>query len=128
VSWTCQRITSGEKCGSVNENRKRNCWHCGKPRAKRKPPEHRAILSMPYEWWVDKFGEQCGICGKGPSVGRRLDRDHDHKSGTARGLLCHRHNRGLDWFADLDELRRAVAYLEIAERRRLATMLDERRV
>lgn len=116
MSWTCQRITSGEKCGSVNENRKRNCWNCGKPRAKRKPPEHRAVLAMPYEYWADRFGDRCNICGTAPSSRRRLDRDHDHATGEMRGLLCHKCNRGLDWFPTVDVLKSAVAYLERAAR------------
>lgn len=124
-TWTCRRQFAGRKCLAVNANRYRNCQDCGKPRQRRKPPAHRAVLEQPYEWWVEQFGETCNICGAAPSEGRRLDRDHDHKTGAARGLLCHRHNRGLDWFRDLDELRRAVSYLERADTRRIAAMLDE---
>jgi len=100
------------QCGHVNPNRRRKCQRCGKPRARRKPPAHMAVLDNPYEWWVATFGERCGICGRPPSPGRRLDRDHDHRTGVARGLLCHRHNRGLDWFNGPAELRAAADYLE----------------
>jgi hypothetical protein len=110
--WTCRKQFRGKQCGYVNANRLRKCGSCGKPRTPRKRPAHMAVLDRPYEWWVATFGERCGICGKEPNPGRRLDRDHDHKTGVARGLLCHRHNRGLDWFSDPDELRAAVAYLE----------------
>jgi hypothetical protein len=31
--------------------------------------------------------EVCALCGREPT-GRRLDRDHDHRTGDPRGLLC----------------------------------------
>jgi hypothetical protein len=71
-----------------------------------------AVLDKPYEWWVAQFGERCGICGAEPRPGRKLDRDHDHKTGRARGLLCHRCNRRLDNQADAEWLRRALRYVE----------------
>lgn len=70
-----------------------------------------------YEWFVKEFGERCGICGKGPSGKRRLDRDHEHRDdGKPRGLLCSRCNRRL---GDLDVkwLWRAIDYLNRAARR-----------
>jgi len=84
---------------------------CGKPRPARKQPAHMAVLALPYSWWVEQFGERCGICGCGPSPGRRLDRDHDHATGAARGLLCWRHNKALDFFRGEAELQAAIAYL-----------------
>lgn len=56
---------------------------------------HRQVLDNPYSWWAERFPERCGICGRAPSAKRRLDRDHDHRTGAARGLLCHRCNRAL---------------------------------
>lgn len=118
ASWTCQRQSAGQKCGQLNYARKRKCAKCGKTRPKRKQPAHRAVLELPYEAFVEaNGGDFCGICGKEPSPTRRLDRDHDHQSGAVRGLLCHRHNRGLDWFSGVDELKAAIAYLERATRR-----------
>jgi hypothetical protein len=32
--------------------------------------------------------ESCGVCGKPRSQERRHDRDHDHRTGYARGLAC----------------------------------------
>lgn len=111
--WTCQRQADGIKCRRINSNRKRNCEACGKPRPPRKKPAHLAALDLPYEEFVlINGGDHCGICGTKPSDNRRLDRDHDHATGQARGLLCHRHNRGLDWFSGPDELRAAIRYLE----------------
>jgi hypothetical protein len=102
-----------------------NCAACGKRRPKTKRPAHMAALDLPYEWWVEQFGTQCGICGGRPD-GARLHRDHEHKGeGVARGLLCFQCNRKLgnktaDW------LRRAAAYLdEAAYRQRMAEDRDE---
>jgi hypothetical protein len=58
-------------------------------------------LEIPYEEYVIlNGGENCGICGKKPGSRRRLDRDHCHKTGRPRGLLCPRHNQGLRYFDD----------------------------
>ena len=103
--WTCGG------CKTRHPRTKQKCT-CGRKRPKATPPKHRAVLDNPYEWWVERFGEACGICGAGPSATRRLDRDHDHESGAARGLLCHRCNRTLGRGITLDWCRRAVEYLE----------------
>lgn len=61
----------------------------------------------------------CGVCGR-PAKTRRLDVDHDHKTKEIRGLLCHRHNRGLGYFASVEELLFAIAYLRRAAEVRAA--------
>jgi hypothetical protein len=76
-----------------------------------------AALDVPYETYVEMFGERCGICGRPPTDGKKLRRDHSHKGhGSPRGLLCWRHNVGLQMFGDDDPdlLRAAAAYLERA--------------
>jgi hypothetical protein len=70
---------------------------------------------MPYEEWVERFGETCNICGAEPSENRRLDRDHCHRTGEARGLLCHLCNRALGNRVDSAWLERAAAYLRRTE-------------
>jgi hypothetical protein len=50
---------------------------------------------MPYEEWTALYGERCNICGREPSAKRRLDRDHCHRSGKSRGVLCAPCNRRL---------------------------------
>lgn len=72
-------------------------------------------LSETYEVWVDIFGETCGICGRKPTARRRLDRDHDHKTGAKRGLLCARCNRALPGHIDRVWLLAAAEYLAKAE-------------
>jgi hypothetical protein len=54
-----------------------------------------------YEAQLKSQGGGCAICGKPPKT-RKLNIDHDHLTGAVRGLLCHRCNRGLQWFSDSD--------------------------
>lgn len=73
-TWTCQRQTAGVKCKATNPSRKRKCEACGKTRPARKRPAHMLALDIPYERYVEiNGGEHCGICGKLPKAGRRLD-------------------------------------------------------
>jgi hypothetical protein len=52
----------------------------------------------------------CAICGK-PSV-KPLHVDHNHTTGSVRGLLCFKCNSGLGMFSDnVQILLKAVAYL-----------------
>lgn len=103
-------------CGGCKTRwpRTRQKCDCGRKRPKPTRPAHRAVLDNPYPWWVERFGEACGICGASPTPGRRLDRDHDHRTGEARGLLCHMCNRTLGRSITADWLRRALDYLERA--------------
>ena len=63
---------------------------------------------------------QCPIClsteveakGAGNSKNGAWCLDHDHKTKTFRGWLCHRCNRGIGCFSDdIDKLERAIQYL-----------------
>lgn len=72
-----------------------------------------APLELDYAAFVRlNGGDRCAICGRLPSANRRLDRDHDHKTGAARGLLCARCNRALPSWITPDWLRAAAKYLE----------------
>ena len=79
-----------------------------------------AALELDYAGFVAlNGGEHCGICGRKPSVTRRLDRDHEHSTPPlARGLLCARCNRSLPAHVTVEWLRAAIKYLERAEARR----------
>ena len=112
-TWRCRG------CLSVNGSRKRKCGACNKARPKRRRPTHLKALTLTYEQYVElNGGDHCGIttCERGPSPTRRLDRDHDHKTGKPRGLLCVRHNRMLDSRTSPTELRACADYLERAPR------------
>jgi hypothetical protein len=112
--WTCQRQRAGQKCGTRNLARKRLCDGCGKARPARKRPAHMSALDLPYEAYVELNGsEACGICGAVQKEGgRRLHRDHCHRTATPRGILCFRCNAALRPYMTLEWLRAAVAYLE----------------
>lgn len=114
--WTCQRVVKGVKCAHLNPAVKRKCSACGKTRPKRKEPAHKAILkAVLYEQWEELFGQKCNICGRKPTAKRRLDRDHDHKTGKMRGLLCARCNRALPRWITPEWLESAAEYLKRAE-------------
>lgn len=116
-TWTCQRVTNGQKCGTVNSSRLRKCLVCRKPRPPRRRPKHMEALELPYEAYVElNGGEFCGVCGREPSPGRKLDRDHDHKTKAPRGLLCWKCNKFLHSWMDWAWLRCASDYLRRAER------------
>lgn len=66
-----------------------------------------------YNAMLEKQDGVCAICG-GPPGGRwdRFHADHDHKTGEARGLLCHGCNTGIGNLKDDPEiLEKAAAYL-----------------
>lgn len=118
--WTCR------KCGHVNAPTKsRKCESCGeltRPKL-RKSPARKAHEARSYGDYallsvLIHGGEPhaCGCCGKPrPDIGRH-ERDHDHKTGAPRGLACTYCNKTVIAGLTLDEHRRAVAYLERAER------------
>lgn len=64
-----------------------------------------------------KQGERCRICRRDETFTRggrltRLSVDHDHATGTVRGLLCMDCNRAIGLFGDdPDRLESAAAYL-----------------
>jgi hypothetical protein len=122
--WTCR------KCRHKNPRRKQKCEAmipvrdglgftideepCTGRRPAPRKPKHAAVLEEPYETWVAQFGEVCNICGRPATAARKLDRDHDHRSGKKRGLLCHICNRTLGNRIDVEWLEKATDYLRRA--------------
>ena len=128
--WTCR------KCAFRNKRTaSRKCQGCGEAtKPKRRVPKHAETLrDDSYERYAQlnfqmHFGltdvpvsdgptmwESCGVCGRPKTENRRHDRDHDHRTGKARGLACVRCNRELLRNATLEEARAVVAYLERVE-------------
>lgn len=114
-TWAC-------RCGHRNEPTHRKCRGCGKQKPKRRVPKHAqvlrdttypdaALLSV-----VMHGGDKdaCACCGR-PKDERNHDRDHDHRTGAFRGLLCWKCNRELLRGHTLETLRACVAYLERVE-------------
>lgn len=101
-------------CKTVAPARARKC-SCGKALPKKRRPKHTAALDLDRSVFVAANGgsELCGICGveKKPG-GRALHRDHDHKTGKPRGILCFPCNAALRPYMDVVWVRAALAYLE----------------
>lgn len=77
--------------------------------------ERRAAREMSPEEYQYRLAEQGGVCAlcKRPDDRLNLARDHCHKTGAWRGLLCGRCNKALGLFRDDPELLRAAAeYVE----------------
>lgn len=111
-AWKCR------KCEYRNRPRSRKCVSCGKLKPKKKIPAHMKVLSeMTYDDFVKlNGGEFCWICremGIPHREGRpfRYHRDHDHRTGEARGLLCWQHNSLLKSWVNPELLMAAYKYL-----------------
>lgn len=101
-------------------NKKKNgfdswCRSCrGNYRAEIRRGNYRSAISDDNLRSLIKSSESCTICGDVCN----LVVDHDHKTGSIRGMLCNRCNKGLGLFRDSPEL------LEYARIYILASMDD----
>lgn len=71
------------------------------------------LTELEYEELLEFQGYACEICGIDiDTYGSNFPVDHDHSSGSTRGLLCGLCNRGLGQFKDSKELlAKAIDYL-----------------
>jgi NADH:ubiquinone oxidoreductase 49 kD subunit 7 len=98
-------------------------WH---QKSRAADPEYYADKSLrraygiTLEWYRERLAQQnnvCAICKQPETAVIRgkvisMPVDHDHKTGSPRGLLCTKCNRGLGLFSDsVDNLQEAVNYL-----------------
>lgn len=102
----------------------RNRAYYHKNREKLKEKTYNRSLARNYGIDIDAVermreaqGNSCAICGvhasKTPKR-QKLHVDHDHATGTVRGLLCHQCNVGLGAFKDnLQSLAAAANYLKV---------------
>ena len=86
--------------------------------SKMSPEERRAqhlkkkygMTPAAYDELYEAQGGQCAICKESREV---LDVDHDHETGTVRGLLCRGCNTAIGKLGDsVSGLARALRYLE----------------
>jgi Recombination endonuclease VII len=70
-----------------------------------------------YEDLLTKQDHKCAICKADEcTTGRQFAVDHDHKTGTVRGLLCADCNLTLGKFNDeIERFKAAIAYLEASQ-------------
>lgn len=115
--WSC-------RCGYRNQRTKRKCLSCGKAKPKKKVPAHaRTLRDDGYEHYVEVSkvlhgvkDEQCCVCGRPKSPERRHDRDHDHRTGHPRGLVCSLDNRLMKYTQlDAERAQLIADYLKRAE-------------
>jgi hypothetical protein len=94
------------------------------PRKSRRKPRRQqlGLTDAGYDELLAEQGGGCAICGAKPKT-RRLDTDHDHRTGLIRGLLCHRCNRAIPSWVTVEWLLLVIAYLRRAED--LARLLGE---
>ena len=120
-----RRYVTCQKCGHRNDRTggRRKCVNCREALPKRRVPKHAGVLrDTSYEKWAslsvaihggDK--DACAMCRRPkPDTGNH-ERDHDHRTGLARGLLCYRCNHQLARNHTLETARALVAYLERSE-------------
>lgn len=133
---TTKPLTAFNKRGSSPDGRQSRCRACNNADASEYHQEHRLRLTaaMRERDLARKYGISvadyealhaaqrglCAICGQPEAVAwyksgepKRLAVDHDHASGSVRGLLCSNCNQGLGRLGDDPaRLRAAAAYLE----------------
>jgi hypothetical protein len=115
--WVCR------KCKYRNPSIKRKCLDCGTLKAKKKVnPKSKPVDAYEHYRRVAEVlhgvhDERCCVCGKPKQDGRKHDRDHDHRNGNPRGLVCPLDNM-LMKFTQLDAARAKLIwqYLERAEK------------
>jgi hypothetical protein len=101
--------------GYLDRNASGKCRVCQRERAWTwKLRNTYGISPQDYDALLTAQSGCCAICGapKSNGVGWQFHIDHNHITGTVRGLLCLKCNVGLGHFDDrVDLLERAIAYL-----------------
>lgn len=75
------------------------------------------ITAADYDSILAAQGGRCACCGAAANrSGKRLFVDHDHATGSVRGVICLNCNRGIGSLGDtIEGVRRALNYLERAQ-------------
>lgn len=102
--YTCKPCNTAEKrkWRVENQNKSRNTKYLKK-------------FGITLEKVIDmlkKQGDRCGICGVTLTLGSKTHLDHDHTTGSIRGVLCQKCNHGIGLFNDSTKiLKSAIMYL-----------------
>jgi hypothetical protein len=89
------------------------CRYFGSMYNKLKRHSQTGVTSGTLEEMFESQGGACGCCGKLVETVAELQFDHDHETGSFRGLLCITCNTGIGKLGDtLDGVLKAVAYLK----------------
>jgi len=98
-----------------------DCSECRKERAKKWEVDNKEKLSAlrrasrvkrVYNLDTDiRENAQCAICGTKQFNGHGACIDHDHNTGSVRGVLCHDCNVGIGFLKTIKNLENAIIYL-----------------
>lgn len=113
------RVCPKCNCGTSFAKNQAYCKECNKAYREAHSRERKDYqLKRRYGLSLDEYEQRlrdqqgCEICGKVCSTGKHLAVDHNHQTGTVRGLLCGRCNRGIGYFEDdTTLLEKAIDYL-----------------
>lgn len=125
--WSCVNAA----CRHRNEARRRKCELCGwskrksRAQARVKPTDDYSVYLKVAQDAHGVTDESCCVCGRPKPLGKRHDREHDHKTGLPRGIVCYRCNKELLRHGDLESARLVVAYLERVEAWREQQRLED---
>jgi hypothetical protein len=123
-STTCPAKRAERSGRSKDWYHHNRAYACAREHRRRSADTHKARLSdlrksgmnqEIYDRLLAAQGGKCAICRTDKPSKRRayFDIDHCHVTGTLRGLLCERCNRGIGYFNDSPaRLRAAADYLE----------------
>lgn len=91
------------------------CRSCSRERQRLYNLSRYGLTLEAYDALMERQGGVCAACGDRPTKGkgRRLHVDHDHATGTVRGLLCQACNLAIGHTGDkVERLRGLIKYLE----------------
>ena len=64
----------------------------------------KRLYNVTLEWFDEQIQKQCGRCAVCNQIFSDFDVDHDHRTGKARGLLCHGCNMLVGYLEKFSEL------------------------